>query len=175
MAENDNQEGAAGSEQSDNQPKFALQRVYIKDSSFESPSAPLIFQEQWKPQVSMDLNTNHTLIADDQYEVVLTLTLTTRIGEKTAYIVEVQQAGVFVVKNLPEDRLGHMLGAYCPGMLFPYARESVDTLVTKGSFPPLMLAPVNFDAIYQQAVERKKQEQQGAEGGESEQAPRQNH
>ena len=175
MAENDNQEGAAGAQQQDdNQPQFALQRVYTKDSSFESPNSPSIFQEQWKPQVSMDLNTNHTKISDTQYEVVLQLTLTSKVEEKTAYIVEVQQAGVFMVKNVEGAQLGQMLGSYCPNILFPYAREAIDTLVTKGSFPALMLAPVNFDAIYKQAVERKKQEQQGGGQGQAEQ-PQQSH
>ena len=174
MAENDTQEGAG--QANENQPQFAMQRVYIKDSSFESPAAPQIFQEQWQPEVSMDLNTNHTRVGDNQYEVVLTLTLTARIGEKTAYIVEVQQAGIFAVKNFEGEQLGHMLGAYCPNLLFPYARESIDTLVTKGSFPPLMLAPVNFDAIYQQALERRKQEaQQGAGQGEDGGASSQSH
>ena len=163
MAENnDTQAGAAGGQQGDeNQPQFALQRVYIKDSSFEAPNTPTIFQEQWKPEVTMDLNTSHTDLGEGQYEVVLQLTLTAKIGDKTAYIVEVQQAGIFVVRNFDENRQGQMLGAYCPNVLFPYARESVDTLVTKGSFPPLMLAPVNFDAIYQQALERRRQEQAG--------------
>lgn len=163
MAEsNDTQAGGAGNQQGDeNQPQFALQRVYIKDSSFEAPNTPGIFREQWKPEVSMDLNTSHTSLGDDQYEVVLSLTLTAKIGETTAYIVEVQQAGIVLVRNFDEGRLGQMLGAYCPNVLFPYARESIDTLVTKGSFPPLMLAPVNFDAIYQQALERRRQEQAG--------------
>ncbi|KAA8978053.1 MULTISPECIES: protein-export chaperone SecB [Gammaproteobacteria] len=163
MAENnDTQAGAAGGQQGDeNQPQFALQRVYIKDSSFEAPNTPTIFQEQWKPEVTMDLNTSHTDLGEGQYEVVLQLTLTAKIGDKTAYIVEVQQAGIFVVRNFDDSRQGQMLGAYCPNVLFPYARESVDTLVTKGSFPPLMLAPVNFDAIYQQALERRRQEQAG--------------
>ncbi len=162
MAENnDTQAGAGGQQGDENQPQFALQRVYIKDSSFEAPNTPTIFQEQWKPEVSMDLNTSHTALGNDQYEVVLSLTLTAKIGEKTAYIVEVQQAGIFVVRNFDENQLGQMLGAYCPNVLFPYARESIDTLVSKGSFPPLMLAPVNFDAIYQQALERRRQEQAG--------------
>ena len=163
MAENnDTQAGAAGGQQGDeNQPQFALQRVYIKDSSFEAPNTPTIFQEQWKPEVTMDLNTSHTDLGEGQYEVVLQLTLTAKIGDKTAYIVEVQQAGIFVVRNFDDSRQGQMLGAYCPNVLFPYARESVYTLVTKGSFPPLMLAPVNFDAIYQQALERRRQEQAG--------------
>ncbi|TVP51817.1 MAG: protein-export chaperone SecB [Halomonadaceae bacterium] len=170
MAENETPQGAAGGQNADaeSQPQFAIQRVYTKDSSFESPNAPKIFQEQWKPQVSMDLNTAHSKISDNQYEVVLTLTITSKLEEKTAYMVEVQQAGVFQVKNIEGARLAQLLGAYCPNMLFPYAREAVDTLVTKGSYPALMLAPVNFDAIYQQALQRKEEEaKKGAEAPQS--------
>lgn len=167
MAENDNAQAGAQQQGNEDAPQFGIQRVYIKDSSFESPSAPKIFQEQWKPQVSMDLNTQHTKLSDNQYEVVLTLTVTTKLEEKTAYLVEVQQAGVFLIKNVDESRLGQMLGSYCPNLLFPYAREAIDTLVTKGSYPALMLAPVNFDAIYQQALKRKQEQQGQAEQPQS--------
>lgn len=156
----DNQQAAAGSENA-NQPQFALQRIYVKDLSFESPNSPAIFQEQWKPQVSLDLNTSHTKISDNQYEVVLSLTVTSKIGEKVAYIVEIQQGGVFLVQGIEGPQLGQMLGAYCPNILFPYAREAIDGIVNKGSFPALMLAPVNFDAIYAQALKRKQEEAQG--------------
>ncbi|PAV26581.1 protein translocase subunit secB [Tamilnaduibacter salinus] len=162
MAEND--QAAAGNEQNqENQPQFALQRIYIKDLSFESPNSPTVFQEQWKPQVNLDLNTSHTQISENQYEVVLSLTLTAKAEEQVAYIVEIQQAGVFMVKNIEGAQLGQMLGAYCPNVLFPYARESIDNIVNKGSFPALMLAPVNFDAIYQQALKRKQEEAAGEE------------
>lgn len=162
MAEND--QAAAGNEQNqENQPQFALQRIYIKDLSFESPNSPKVFQEQWKPQVNLDLNTSHTQISENQYEVVLSLTLTAKAEEQVAYIVEIQQAGVFMVKNIEGAQLGQMLGAYCPNVLFPYARESIDNIVNKGSFPALMLAPVNFDAIYQQALKRKQEEGAGEE------------
>ncbi|MEX0604890.1 MAG: protein-export chaperone SecB [Marinobacter sp.] len=158
MAENP--QAAAGSEET-NQPQFALQRIYIKDLSFESPNSPLVFQDQWKPQVNMDLNTKHTKVSDNQYEVVLSLTVTSKIDEKVAFIVEIQQAGVFMLKGIEGGQLGQMLGAYCPTILFPYAREAIDGIVSKGSFPALMLAPVNFDAIYAQAVKRKQDEAQG--------------
>lgn len=158
MAEN--QQGAAGSD-NQNQAQFALQRIYVKDLSFESPNSPVVFQEQWKPQVNLDLNTSHSKVSDNQYEVVLSLTVTAKIGEKVAYIVEVQQAGVFLVSGIEGAQLGQMLGAYCPTILFPYARETIDTVVNKGSFPALMLAPVNFDAIYAQALQRKQEEGQG--------------
>jgi len=157
MAEN---QQAAGNEEK-NQAQFALQRIYVKDLSFESPNSPLVFQEQWKPQVSLDLNTSHSKIADNQYEVVLSLTVTTKVGEKVACLVEIQQAGVFMVSGVEGAQLSHMLGAYCPQVLFPYAREAIDGIVNKGSFPALMLAPVNFDAIYAQALKRKQEQAAG--------------
>jgi preprotein translocase subunit SecB len=159
MAEND--QAAAGTE-NQNQPQFALQRIYLKDLSFESPNSPAVFQEQWKPQVSLDLNTSHSKLSEEgQYEVVLSLTVTAKMGEKVAYLVEIQQAGVFMIKGVEGQQLGHMLGAYCPNILFPYAREAIDGVVNKGSFPSLMLAPVNFDAIYAQALKRKQEEAAG--------------
>ena len=162
MAENDQ---AAGAE-NQNQPQFALQRIYLKDLSFESPNSPAVFQEQWKPQVNLDLNTEHTKLGEDQYEVVLSLTVTAKIGEKVAYLVEIQQAGVFLIKGIEGQQLGHMLGAYCPNILFPYAREAIDGVVNKGSYPSLMLAPVNFDAIYAQALKRKQEEAAGEANAE---------
>jgi preprotein translocase subunit SecB len=158
MAEN--QQAAAGSD-NQNQPQFALQRIYVKDLSFESPNAPLVFQEQWKPQINLDLNTSHNKVSDNQYEVVLSLTITAKVEEKVAYLVEIQQGGVFLVQGVEDQQLGQMLGAYCPTILFPYAREAIDSIVTKGSFPALMLAPVNFDAIYAQALQRKQEEAAG--------------
>ena len=157
MAEN---QQAAGNE-NQSQPQFALQRIYVKDLSFESPNSPTVFQEQWKPQVSLDLNTSHNQVSENQYEVVLSMTVTAKLGEKTAYIVEIQQAGVFMVSGIESNQLGHMLGSYCPTVLFPYAREAIDGIVNKGSFPALMLAPVNFDAIYAQALKRKQEEASG--------------
>ncbi|GAA3563632.1 MULTISPECIES: protein-export chaperone SecB [Marinobacter] len=154
----DNQQAAAGNE---NQPQFALQRIYVKDLSFESPNSPDVFQEQWKPQVSLDLNTSHSKLSDNQFEVVLSLTVTAKVGEKVAYIVEIQQGGVFMVQGIEGPQLGQMLGAYCPNILFPYAREAIDGVVNKGSFPALMLAPVNFDAIYAQALKRQQDEAKG--------------
>lgn len=157
MAEN---QQAAGSENED-QPQFALQRIYIKDLSFESPNSPAVFQEQWQPQVNLDLNTSHKKIGDAQFEVVLSLTITAKIDDKVAYIVEIQQGGVFMIKGIEGPQLGQMLGAYCPTILFPYARESIDAIVNKGSYPSLMLAPVNFDAIYAQALKRQQDEAAG--------------
>lgn len=132
--------------------RFALQRIYIKDLSFESPRSPEGFRQQWKPRVDLALNSRHQDLGDDNYEVVLSLTVTaTNDDEDVVYLVEIQQAGVFLVRGMEADALSRTLGSFCPGLLFPYARELVDSTVTKGSYPPLMLAPVNFDAIYEQA------------------------
>ncbi|MCC5886903.1 MAG: protein-export chaperone SecB [Gammaproteobacteria bacterium] len=149
-------EGAVG-------PSFAMQRIYVKDISFESPRSPEIFRGNWKPRINLDLNTRSRILETDLYEVILTLSIEASAeGEQTGFIVELQQAGVFHISGLDEAQLQHTLASYCPNLLFPYARETVDSLVLKGSFPPLMLAPVNFDALYAEAMERQ---QQGEGGG----------
>jgi preprotein translocase subunit SecB len=139
--------------------QFALQRIYIKDSSFEAPLGAKAFTKQWRPQVHVDLNTGSSRIDDDNYEVVLTITITAKLDEETAFLVEVQQAGLFLVKGLDGENLRRVLAIMCPTILFPYARETIDALVLKGSFPPMMLQPVNFEALYVQAMQ---QAQQGA-------------
>ncbi|MBK8974022.1 MAG: protein-export chaperone SecB [Hahellaceae bacterium] len=140
------------------QPMFALQRLYAKDISFESPNSPQVFQGEWKPQVNMDLNTENQQLSENQWEVVLTLTVTAKVNDKAAFIVEIQQAGVFLIEGLSPQQTAQTLGAFCPNILFPYARETIDSLVVKGSFPALMLQPVNFDAIYADAVRRQQAE-----------------
>jgi len=146
------------------QPQFALQRIYVKDISFESPSAPDVFQQQWKPQINMDLNTASNKVSESQYEVVVSLSITAKVEEKVAFIVEIQQAGIFHITGIEGPQLAQTLGAFCPNVLFPYAREAVDSLVNKGSFPSLMLAPVNFDAIFAEAMKRKQEEAEQTEG-----------
>ena len=140
--------------------QFALQRIYLKDASFESPKSPHGFREQWKPKVNLELNSRHDLIENSLYQVVLRMTVTVSTeDDELMYLVEVQQAGVFLVDGLEENARLHTLGSFCPNVLFPYAREVIDSLVVKGSFPPLMLSPVNFDAIYQQSlVEQARKE-----------------
>ncbi|MES9869168.1 MAG: protein-export chaperone SecB [Sedimenticola sp.] len=140
-------------------PEFALQRIYIKDVSFETPNSPTIFNEQWSPESSLNLNSNVEKVGEDLYEVVLNVTVTTKLGDKTAYLVEIQQAGVFHVKGFPEAEMGPMMGAYCPNILFPYAREAISDLVSKGSFPQLLLTPVNFDALYAQHMQEREARQ----------------
>jgi preprotein translocase subunit SecB len=130
--------------------EFALQRVYIKDLSFETPHTPDIFRGEWQPETSININNEVNKLADDVYEVVLTVTVTAKSQDKTAYLAEVKQAAIVGARGFSEQELGHMLGAYCPNVLFPYVREAVSDLVTKGSFPQMLLAPVNFDLLYAQ-------------------------
>lgn len=138
--------------------EFALQRIYVKDVSFETPNSPTIFTEEWEPESNLNLNSNVTKLADDTYEVVLTITVTTKVGDKTAFLVEIQQAGIFGVKGFADAEMAHMMGAYCPNVLFPYAREVVSDLVSKGSFPQLLLSPVNFDALYAQHMQEQQKQ-----------------
>lgn len=154
MAE-DNNQAAQGQDQQ--QLQFSLQRIYIKDISFESPNAPSVFQQPFKPKVSLDLNTSSEQVGEDLYEVVVKVTSQVANAESgtTSFLVEVEQAGLFRIVGLKGDQLDHTLGAFCPNVLFPYARECIDNLVNRGSFPPLMLAPVNFEAMYAQKKQRQ--------------------
>jgi len=143
-----------GAATDDNAAQFSMQRIYVRDLSFEAPKSPQIFRQQWEPAVSLDLNTRQKALEGDFHEVVLTLSVTVKNGDEVAFIAEVQQAGIFLIKNLDPASMSHTLGAFCPNILFPYARETLDSLVTRGSFPALMLSPVNFDALYAQEMER---------------------
>ena len=148
--------GAVANEE-ENAPQFSLQRIYVRDLSFEAPKSPAIFRQEWTPTVSLDLNTRQKPLEGDFYEVVLTLSVTVNNGDEVAFIVEVQQAGIFLIKGLDDASMSHTLGAFCPNILFPYAREAIDNLVVRGSFPALMLAPVNFDALYAQELQRMQE------------------
>lgn len=139
--------------------QFALQRVYLKDLSFEAPLGVKAFMKEWKPSVNQELNTKTARIDGDNYEVVLTITVTVTLGEETAFLAEIQQAGLFHIAGLPEQALPQILNTACPQILFPYARETIDSVVVKGSFPALMLPPVNFDALFAQAVAQAKAQQ----------------
>lgn len=138
------------------QQHFAIQRVYIKDVSFETPNSPAIFTTQWQPVVNVELGTGAHQLEENVYEVTLTITVTCKANDKTAYLVEVQQAGIFVISGFEQAQLNGMLGSYCPNILFPYAREVISGLVTKGSFPQLLLAPINFDALYAQHLAQQQ-------------------
>jgi preprotein translocase subunit SecB len=143
---------------------FVIQKIYVKDLSFETPNSPQIFLEKWKPEVKLQIRSKATKQAEDSHEVVLTLMITAMVGERTAYLVEVHQAGIFSIKGLPPSDFGAMLGSFCPSILFPYAREVVSDLVAKGGFPQLLLAPVNFDALYAQ-IQTEQTRKMKAAGG----------
>jgi preprotein translocase subunit SecB len=138
--------------------EFNIQRIYVKDISFECPNSPIVFKKEWAPEISMDIDTKSKKLEDNVYEVVLSLTTTAKVGEDVAFLCEVQQAGIFSVGELEETQMAHCLNAFCPNILFPYAREAVASLVTRGTFPQLNLAPVNFDALFQQAMVSKQAE-----------------
>ena len=137
------------------QPQLSIQRIYLKDISFESPRSPMIFQEEWKPEVGLELNTKSRQVGESVYEVVLEITVTVKNKGETGYLVQVQQGGLFVISGLDDQQLHHALGAFCPATLFPYARENIDAIVVKGSFPAIMLAPINFDALYVESLQKQ--------------------
>ncbi|WP_348728676.1 protein-export chaperone SecB [Rheinheimera texasensis] len=153
----DEQLNVAAEEQ---QVPFAIQRIYVKDISFESPNAPAIFRKEWQPEVKLDLDTRSEKLEDNMFEVILSLTVTTTVGGETAFLCEVQQAGIFAVPELQDAQMAHMLASFCPNILFPYARETVANLVNRGTFPQLNLAPVNFDALFAQYVQQRQAEAQ---------------
>ncbi len=143
--------------------QFAIQKIYLKDVSFESPNSPQAFSDEgWKPQINVQINSSNQSIAQDTYEVVLEITVTAKQNEKTAFLVELKQAGIFTIAGFPEENLGGMVGAFCPETLFPFAREAISELISKGGFPQLLLQPVNFNALYtqhqQQAAAQSEQE-----------------
>ncbi|MDP5210955.1 protein-export chaperone SecB [Microbulbifer sp. 2205BS26-8] len=143
--------------------QFAMQRIYLKDLSFETPMGVEVFKKQWKPQVNQELNTKTAKIDEDLYEVALTLTITVKLEEETAFLVEVKQAGLFGIKGLEGQQLAQALNTACPQILFPYAREVIDNAVVKGSFPALMLPPVNFDALFATALNQAQKQAEGAQ------------
>lgn len=143
--------------------QFIIERIYVKDISFEAPNSPEIFtQGDWEPETNLNLNTEVNSLGEDHYEVELHLTVSVKSkDEKIAFLVEVVQAGAFMIKGYPQEQLSHLLASYCPSNLFPYAREVISNLVSKGSFPEMHLSPINFDALYAQ---RQQEEQGEAEG-----------
>jgi len=145
------------------QPQFSIQRIYLKDLSFETPQGPSAFKKKWQPKVSQDLNTKTDQVEEGLYEVALRVTITVADGEDTIYIVEAEQAGLFNVNGFAEEQLPQILNTTCPGILFPYLRETLDNVVTKGSFPALLLPPINFDALYANALQQSADEQESTQ------------
>jgi preprotein translocase subunit SecB len=148
MSENQNQGG-----------QFGLERLFVKDLSFEVPSSK-VFLGEWKPEMDVQLNTETVRLDDTHYEVAVTVTVTAKNAGNTAFVAEVKQAGIFLIAGVPEEQLTQLVGAYCPNILFPYVREAISDLVNRGSFPQLLLAPVNFDALFAQAQQQRAQQQQ---------------
>ncbi|WP_456448566.1 protein-export chaperone SecB [Thiolapillus sp.] len=145
------------------QRQFSIQRIYTKDISFETPNSPEIFMQEWKPQINVNLNNAVKDLGEGNIEVALTVTVTAKIEDKTAFLAEVTQAGIFLAQGIPEEEMGPLLGIYCPNTLFPYVREVVSDLIVRGSFPQFLLAPVNFEALYAQQVQQQKQAEESAE------------
>lgn len=147
--------------------QFVIQRLYVKDISFETPNSPAIFNEAWEPQIKVDMHTGGKALSDNLYEVELSFTVTATVKESTAFLVEVKHAGIFHIAGFEKPHLDHMIGSYCPSIIFPYVRETVSQLITKGGFPPLLLQPINFDAVYGQQLEQRKKQAESQAGGES--------
>ena len=138
---------------SDQQPVFSIEKLYVKDLSLEVPNAPMIFMEQEAPSIEVQLANTGAAIGENMYEVVLTVTVTASRGDKGYFLVEVAQSGIFRIENVPQESLDPILAIACPNILFPYAREAVSDAVNRAGFPPVLLAPVNFEALYQQRAQ----------------------
>ncbi len=148
-------------------PVFSIEKVYAKDISLEIPNAPQVFLERENPSIEMQLHTEAANMEEGLYEVVVTVTVTAKLAEKTVFLVEAAQAGIFQLRNLPVENLDPILGVACPNILFPYVRETISDLVTRAGFPPVLLAPVNFEAMYAQRIQAQQQQaQQGVPAGE---------
>ena len=141
------------------QAQFTVEKIYVKDVSFEAPNAPAVFTEQGQPQLNMNLNQKVARLEGDLFEVVLGVTLTCTLGDKTVYLAEVEQAGIFGLTGFDDRNLDMMLGTYCPNVLFPYVRQSVSDLITNGGFPPFYMQPINFEALYAEGLRRRAEQQ----------------
>ncbi len=142
---------------SDEQPVFSIEKIYVKDLSLEVPNAPQIFLERETPSIEVQIQSAASNIGDGMYEVALTVTVSAKNGETAFFLVEVVKAGIFQIRNVPEQDLEPILAVACPNILFPYARETVSDAINRGGFPPVILAPVNFEALYQQRLMEQQQ------------------
>ncbi|MEW5888834.1 MAG: protein-export chaperone SecB [Pseudomonadota bacterium] len=148
---------------SDNaQPVFSIEKIYVKDLSLEIPNAPEVFLQREQPQIEVQLHSEGRAVEDGIFQVVLTVTVTARAAEKAMFLVEAAQAGIFQVRNVPDEDIEPILAIACPNILFPYVRETVSDVVNRAGFPPVLLAPVNFEALYQQRM-LERQQQEGSE------------
>lgn len=156
------------SEQPAPQNHFSIQKIYIKDLSFESPTTPKVFSfQKWEPKIDLNLTNRHSSVGTDMYEAILSITATVNHEDQTAFLIEVQQAGVFAISGFNDQDRKYLLGSQCMNILFPYAREVISDMSVRGGFPPLILSPVNFDALYQQHLQAQKQKEDAKEQSES--------
>ena len=139
--------------------RLTITKIYLKDFSFESPQTPGIFrQNEWKPQTNLNLRSTHNPVDGDHHEIVLTITVEAKEDDKTCFLIELQQAGIFEIAGYEGEELKAIIGSFCPNILFPYARESIASLIQKGGFPEFVLQPINFDALYMQAQQQAAQQ-----------------
>ncbi len=146
----------------DNTPVFSIEKIYVKDLSLEVPNAPHCFLDREQGQINLQMQTGGEAIGEGVFNVVLTLTVTAKIGEKTQFLVEAAQAGIFQIRNVPQEEIEPIIAVACPNILFPYARETISDAITRAGFPPVLLAPVNFEAIYRQRLEQQENQQADA-------------
>ena len=156
----------AGTTDQENQPQAAIQRIYVKDISFEAPNLPEMFSVEYKPQIQMEMNSKSRIVAEYNHEVILTISVKAEIDDKTVFLVEVQQAGIYLLKNLNEQQLQHALSVMGPETLYPYVRETIAGLIGKAGFPAVQLAPVNFQALFMQKVQQAQEAQANGEASE---------
>jgi preprotein translocase subunit SecB len=142
---------------------FQIEKVYVKDVSLEIPHAPKVFLEQLQPQLEVQINTGADNFAEGYYEVTVTATVTARVGERTLFLAEAQQAGIFQVRGVPQSDLGPLLGIACPTVIYPYLRETIQDMVSRGGFPPVILAPLSFEALYLQQQQNAAAAQSGSQ------------
>ncbi|MDP1653926.1 MAG: protein-export chaperone SecB [Rhodocyclaceae bacterium] len=139
----------------DTAPVFSIEKIYVKDLSLEVPNAPHCFLEREQAQINLQMQTGGEAVGEGIFNVILTLTVTAKVGEKTHFLVEAAQAGIFQIRNVPQEELEPIVAVACPNILFPYARETISDAVSRAGFPPVLLAPVNFEAIYRQRLEQQ--------------------
>jgi preprotein translocase subunit SecB len=146
-------------------PSFQIDKIYVKDLSLEIPNAPQVFMEQVQPQLEVQIGSETAHVADAFFEVTVTATVTARAGERTLFLAEAVQAGIFSIRNIAQEELQPLLGIACPNVLFPYLRETISDLVTRGGFPPVLLSPISFEAIYMQRLQQEQQQGGAAQSG----------
>jgi len=140
------------------QPTLAIEKIYLRDLSVEVPNAPEAFLEREAPTVEVNMRSTSRALQDDRYEVVLTITITAKVGDKTMFLAEAAQAGVFQIRYVPQEDMGPVLGIACPNTLFPYVRETISSVISRAGFPPVVLAPMNFETVYQQQMQQMQQQ-----------------